>query len=93
MKKDLPHLYRGNISSGISNNRKVAHGFKEEIFSTREFINKMFKENKIYQENVELEIDNNVFTTKIIGRTQDHIITIENKVIKIDDIKKIKILK
>lgn len=93
MRKDLPSLYRGNISNGASNNRRVAHGLKEEDLSVKDTINKLFKANKIYRENVELETNGKVITTKIIGRTQDHIITINNAVIKIDDITKIKILK
>lgn len=93
MKKDLPNLYRGNISNGASNNRRVAHANMDNDLSVRETINKLFKENKIYREDVELVTDSNTLTTKIIGRTQDHIITIDNAVIKIDNIKHIKILK
>lgn len=92
MKNDLPNLYRGNISTGASNNKHVAHGFKEN-FNPKDTINKLFKANQIYREDVELTTKDKVLNTKIIGRTQDHIITIDNVVIKIDDILDIKVLK
>ncbi len=93
MKKDLPSLYRGNISNGASNNLKVAHGLKEKSEPVKQTIDRLFKENRVYRQDVELETNGNVLTTKIIGRTQDHIITINNSVIKIDDITSLKIVK
>lgn len=93
MKKELPKLYRGNIKSGISNNKRVARGLSEIKKSPRIVINELFKENEIYHQQVEIETSNKTVTTQIIGRTQEHIITIKNEVIKIDDIKKIELLK
>lgn len=93
MKKELPRLYRGSISSGTGNNLRVAHGFTEKEKSPRQTINELFKENQIYRQDVEIETDKEKLTTKIIGRTQDHIITINNIVIKIDNIKHLKLLK
>lgn len=52
----------------------------------------MFKKNKMYKQEVEIETEDNKLQTKIIGRTEDHIITINNNVIKIDNIKRINIL-
>ena len=91
MKKDLPNLYRGNISHGDSNNRQVSHGLRDSQ-SIRETIDKLFKENTIYRQNVEIVTKDKNLTTKIIGRTKDHVITINNIVIKIDDIESIKAL-
>lgn len=92
MKKELPHLYHGKIKEGASHNRNVSYGLKDAL-SVRETINKLFHENVIYKEDVEIETANDQITTKIIGRTQDHIVTINNTVIRIDDIKRIKVLK
>ena len=91
MKKELPKIYKGNVTS--NNNLRVAHATNEIIENPRQTINKLFKENKIYKQNVEIETDNKKLNTKIIGRTTDHVITIDNVVIKIDNIKKINILK
>lgn len=92
MKKDLPKLYRGTVNS--NNNRTVAHGLKEEKYQNpRQVISELFKKNHIYRQDVEIETNNDKFTTKIIGRTGEHIITINNSVIKIDDITNITILK
>ncbi len=93
MKKNLPNLFRGNISNGASNNKRVAHGLTEEVLSVKDTIDKLFKENKIYRKDVELEVNNNIMKTKIIGRTKEHVITIDNTVIKIEDITHIRILK
>ena len=91
MKKELPKIYKGNVTS--NNNLRVAHAKEEINTSPRETINKLFKENQIYKQNVEIETDSNILNTKVIGRTNEHIITIDNNVIKIDNIKKINILK
>lgn len=93
MKKDLPRIYRGNIKKGAGNNLRVARGITEIEKSPRITIDELFKENQIYRQNVEIETENQNLTTKIIGRTQDHIITIKNEVIKISDIKKIRLIK
>ncbi len=93
MKKELPHLYRGNIKSGCSNNRQVAYGIKDHEPSVRDTIDQLFRQNQMYRENVTIETPSNTLNTKIIGRTKDHIVTINNTVIKIDDIKKITINK
>lgn len=89
MKKELPKIYKGKVN--INSNRSVAHGV-QNIKNPKDVITELFKKNKIYKQNVEIETNNNKFKTKIIGRTNEHIITIDNEVIKIDDIKNIIIL-
>ena len=92
MKKQLPHIYKGNVKN--DNNLRVAHGIKEEInHNPRETINNLFKQNKLYKQDVEIKTNQDRYVTKIIGRTNEHIITIKNEVIKIDDIITLKILK
>lgn len=91
MKKELPKIYKGKISSNASNNLRSVRGIKDDI-DIRSNINKLFKENKLYKKDVEIQTNNNTFKTKIIGKTENHIISIDNKVIKIEDIQKFKIL-
>lgn len=91
MKNELPRIYRGTVKE--NNNLRVAHANQEKVESPRKVINELFKENHIYRQDVEIATENDSITTKIIGRTQDHIITINNSVIKIDDIKSLKIIK
>lgn len=91
MKKELPKIYKGKINSNAGNNLRATYGVKEEI-DVRTSINKMFRENKLYKKDVEIEINNEIIKTKIIGKTENHIISIDNRVMRIDDIKSIKIL-
>ncbi len=91
MKKQLPNIFKGEVK--CNNNLKVAHATNQErTITPRQTINEMFKKNKMYKQEVEIETDSDNIKTKIIGRTEDHIITINNNVIKIDNIKKINIL-
>lgn len=91
MKKELPKLYKGNVRK--SNNLKMTHVNSErKISNPRDTINTLFRKNEIYKQNVEIETDKDTMKTKIVGRTEDHVITIDNMVIKIDNIKKINIL-
>lgn len=90
--KDLPHIYRGEVKN--NNNIKVAHSSNEErSINPKIVINDLFKKNHIYKQEVFIETLDKSFNTKIIGRTESHIITINNEVIKIEDIKNIKLIK
>lgn len=91
MKKELPKIYKGKISSNASHNLRSSYGLKEEV-DIRSSINRLFKENKLYKKDVEIELNNETLKTKIIGKTENHIISIDNRVIRIDDIQKFKIL-
>ena len=84
----LPNIYKGKVNS--DNNLRVAYAKKEEIIDIKEMINKLFKQNKLYKQDVEIITKDTTYNTKIIGRTNEHIITINNEVIKIEDIEKIK---
>lgn len=92
MMKNLPHIYRGEVKT--NNNIKVSHTPNEEKkVNPKIIINDLFKKNHIYKQEVFIETNNKELNTKIIGRTDSHIITINNEVIKIDDIKNIKLIK
>ena len=89
MKKELPKLYKGNVSN--TSNRNVAYGLKEKEENVEDKINKLFRQNEIYRQDVIFKTNKKDYNTKIIGRTKDHIITLENDVIKIKDIMKIEV--
>ena len=89
MKKELPKLYKGNVSN--NSNRNVAYGLKEKEENVEDKINKLFRQNEIYRQDVIFKTNKKDYNTKIIGRTKDHIITLENEVIKIKDIMKIEV--
>ena len=89
MKKELPKLYKGNVNN--TSNRNVAYGLKEKEENVEDKINKLFRQNEIYRQDVIFKTNKKDYNTKIIGRTKDHIITLENEVIKIKDIMKIEV--
>lgn len=93
MKKSLPRIYRGNVSKGCSNNRSSAYGYQKKEEDVIGTINRLFKQNQIYREEVILTTKDKTINTKIIGRTNEHVITIDNTIIKIDDIQKLEIKK
>jgi hypothetical protein len=89
--KKLPNIYKGSVRN--SNNLKSAHVSNKKIdYNPRDTINNLFRKNEIYKQDVEIETDKDNLKTKIVGRTEDHVITIDNIVIKIDNIKRINIL-
>ncbi len=90
MKKELPKIYKGIVSS--NNNRKISHENRIVNNNPKTIINELFKKNHIYKQNVKIKLKDKTYTTKIIGRTNEHIITIDNNVIKIEDIIEIIIL-
>lgn len=83
---ELPKIYKGSVKE--SNNLRVAHA--KDSIDVKSVINNLFKQNKLYKQEVEVTTNNNTYKTKIIGRTNEHIITIDNQIIKIDDIINIK---
>ena len=84
----LPNIYKGKVNE--DNNLRMAYASKEENIDVKDIINKLFKQNKLYKQDVYIETKDKTYNTKIIGRTNEHIITINNEVIKIDEIIKIK---
>jgi len=86
----LPNIYKGNVAASANNNLRVAYADKEERVDAKDLINKIFKQNKLYKQEVEIETKDKTYNTKIIGKTNEHVITINNEIIKIADIIKIK---
>lgn len=87
---NLPHIYKGEVKK--NNNIKYAHT-NNEVRNTnpKSTIDNLFKMNHIYKQDVYIKTIDKEYNTKIIGRTNSHVITINNEIIKIDDIIDIKI--
>lgn len=88
MKKSLPKVFRNSINKPINNNKKVFYGQRGE---TNEEIklDDLFKQNQIYRTDVIITLKDQKIEKKIIGRSQKHLITIDNELIAINDIIKI----
>lgn len=87
MKKNLPKVFKNSIDKKINNNKSFFYGDTEKKKEID--INNFFKQNTIYRKEVKITLENEVVTKKIIGRSLDHLITMDNELIKIKDIKKI----
>ena len=95
----LPKLYTSSFDKKIDNSleytkveNKQTNEKKLSNYDIREKINTIFKsKNYIYKINVEIKLINETIKTSIIGKTKKGLITIDNKLINIDDIIDIKI--
>ena len=98
MKKDLPSVYANEIDKKIDNNEKVSYSKeseKEETTVKKEFsqaeirkkLNSIFNSpNYIYKADVDIKLKSGHVTKRIIGMNRNHLITIDNELILIDDI-------
>ena len=92
-----PEMYRGNIKKEFNNNRYVYTSYRDKeefkLYDTsdvRKKINDIFNSNNfIYRTKVNLVIDDNVITKKVIGVYNDNLVTIDNEHIPINIIKDI----
>lgn len=88
MMKKLPKMYKNNIKKRMNNNTTVFYGGKDE--KAKEInIEDYFLKNKIYRKEVKITLNDKVIIKNIIGRTTNHLITMDNELINIQDIKKI----
>jgi len=86
--KKLPKMYKNNVNKKINNNATVFYGSNGA--SVKEInIDDYFKKNKIYRKDVKITLNDKTIVKNIIGRTTNHLITIDNELINIQDIKKI----
>ena len=96
--KQLPKLYANTFNKKIDNSQeytKVRDNVLEETELSRHEINKkidnIFKSNNyIYKIKTKIKTKNEDKIETIIGKTNNNLITIENKLININDIKDIK---
>ena len=95
--KKLQNLYTNSFDKKIDNSLEfIKINNKEEIktFSKNEInkkINDIFKSKKyIYKIKVEITLENKVFETYLIGKTNNKLITLDNNLIYINQIQNIK---
>ena len=105
--KKLPKIYQSELNK-VHNNREVFDSLKEEndnkpsktkttinydTLSVREKIKELINQNSyIFNTKVKIIINNTEKECQIAGVVNNHIITMDNEIIKIEDIKDIKIL-
>ena len=88
MKKNLPKVFKNSINKPINNNKKVFYG-QRGIIEEEVKLDDLFKQNQIYRTDVIITLKDQKIEKKIIGRSQKHLITLDNELIAIDDIIKI----
>ena len=94
---DKPKMYRGEVRKDINNNRSIyaSYSDKFEIKSydnseVRKKINDIFSSNTfIYRTKVNIVMDNEVLTKKVIGVYNNNLVTIDNEQIPINMIRDI----
>ena len=96
MDKKLPKVFANKIEKKINNNEKVYYGSKSEIkpkvnerneLDVLKQINRIFSSTRyVYKADVVINLKDRVITKKIIGRNKNELITMDNEIIKIDDI-------
>lgn len=97
MEKKLPRVFANKIDKKINNNKSyyVAKDEKEkpkkkDNINVDVKINKIFNSTRyVYKANVVIELNNKTVTKKVIGKNDDSLITIDNELIPISDIKDI----
>ncbi len=96
--KEYPKMYHNTEKRIFNNNKKVYASYndrEDKIYiksygDVRKKINSIINANDfIYRTNVNLVIDNQVVTKKIIGLSGNNIVTIDNEYIPIERIKDI----
>lgn len=102
MKKDLPNIFANKIEKTINNNKKYSVSKnEEEIITTKQKpimekninqkINEIFNSPRyVYKAKVYIKTNDVEMTKQIVGRNGNSLITIENELINISDIKDIK---
>ncbi len=91
MKKELPKVFQNTISKPIKNNANVFYG-KEDMRGKETTVEELFQMNQVYRTNVRIKTKDKVIEKKIIGRTQNNLITFDNEIIAITDIENIEVL-
>lgn len=98
MEKKLPKVFANNLN-GIKNNSTVFYSADEKSIdkpkiekklkgiTVEQKINEIFSSaNYIYKAEVEIVLDNETVTKKIIGKNRKNLITMDNELIPIDNI-------
>lgn len=97
--KKLPELYTNSFDKKIDNSQEfitITNKSQKEIkpltkYEINNKIDKLFKSNNyIYKIKAEIKLQNKTIAETIIGKTKNNLITLNNELINIDDIKDIK---
>ena len=106
MNNKLPNIFGNKIEKKIKNNKEIyvsTTNIKEKTNETKKQNNKKIKtinqkineiiksNNYIYKIPVKINLENEEIITNIIGKNNKNIITMDNKLIKIEEIKNIEI--
>jgi len=107
MNKKLPGVYANKINKKLNNNKTVFYGGKEEMIkkeqketnvsfdnnlSIKEKITEIFNsDHYIYKINVDITLKGEKITRKLIGYNDKDVITIDNELIPVKEIKDIEI--
>lgn len=91
---NLPKVYHSKINKKMNNNKNIyysANKEKNEIIKSdktvQQKINEIFSSpNYVYKANVEIVLKDKTINRRIIGRNKSYIITMDNELIKVEDI-------
>jgi len=94
---DKPKMYRGTVRNNINNNRTIYASYIDKFevktydnSEVRKKINEIFSSNTfIYRTKVNIVIDGNIVSKKVIGVYNNNLVTIDNEHIPIDKIQDI----
>ena len=95
MGKKLPEVFHNSINKKLSNNNDIFYSKddtnmveeKKDRKNIRKMINDIFSSSDyVYKANVKITTSDNSFETKIIGKNKNYLITLDNKIIPIEDI-------
>ena len=94
---DKPKMYRGEVRKDINNNRSIYASYSDKFevksydnSSVRKKINDIFSSNTfIYRTRVNIVMDNEVLTKKVIGVYNNNLVTKDNEQIPINMIRDI----
>ncbi len=96
--KKLPKLYKNEINKNITNNKNYCY-LNDELprnnqFSIEEKITKIFNGlGASYNIPVLIRTYNKEYRTSLVSKTKNNLVTLDNEVIKIEDILSLEILK
>ena len=85
MKKELPKIFQNKINKFFNNNSKVAYS-EHRSTSKLNDIDSLFKPNEIYKTDVKITLKDRVIEKRVIGRTKNNLITLDNEIIPISNI-------
>jgi hypothetical protein len=95
---DKPKMYRGVVNKECNNNKSVYTSYSDNnntdiVYNTndiRKKISDIFNSNTfIYRTKVNIVVDNQILTKKIVGLYDNNLVTIDNEYIPINIIKDI----